>query len=376
MIKAGIYIHIPFCKVKCIYCDYYSIIKQEKDMSNFVDMLIREIEMTALNYKDNWTFDTIFFGGGTPSLMEPIWMEKILQTLDHFFNFSTEMEITLEANPGEAPIKKLKEFHKIGINRLSLGFQSLQKDLLTSLSRIHSIKDCFDTFNNARNAGFENINVDMLFNIPRQSTEIFQDDMKKIIKLEPEHISAYSLTVERNTPLFTNIRDGMITMPSEKIDLEMFEFCQNYLDSVDFNQYEISSYAKPDMECRHNLHYWNLEPYLAFGPSAHGYDGHNRWWNTPSFDIYMQMLSRNEIPITGSEKLSQRDHFNEVILNGLRTRGGIQLRKIHAWKMNPTIMNPTILKWKSKLDVTEDTISLKSNSYKYADEIASDMLQT
>ena len=376
MTKAGIYIHIPFCTHKCIYCDYYSMEKRENDIPRFVDMLIREIELYGKNFHGNWTFDTIFFGGGTPSLLEPRFLEQILNTLDRYFNISKAKEITLETNPGEAPMQRLAEYYKLGINRLSLGFQSLQPNLLAYLTRLHSPKDCFSTYQNARDAGFENINIDMIFNIPGQSLTVFQDDMKQVVQLEPEHISSYSLTVEKNTPLYTKVRDGKIIMPSEDIYLDMFEFCQKYLRSHSYSQYEISNYSKKGMECSHNLHYWNLEPCLAFGPSVHGYDGHIRWWNTSSLDAYIKMLEHNEKPVSGSETLSQIDHFNEAVFNGLRTRGGIQLHKIHSWERDSKKMNPAILKWKDRLNITKDTISLKSDSYKYADEIASDMMIT
>ena len=375
MTKAGIYIHIPFCTQKCIYCDFYSMEKREGDIPRFVDMIIREIELTALDYHENWTFDTIFVGGGTPSLMEPKWFEKILNTLDRSFDISKVKEITLEANPGEAPLDKLAEFYNLGINRISIGFQSLQPNLLKFLSRIHSPQDCFSTYQNARDIGFNNINVDMIYNIPGQNLNVFQVDLEQIIKLEPEHISAYALTVEKNTPLYTKVHDGEITMPSEEMDHDMFEFCRKYLASQGYGQYEISNYARDGLECHHNLHYWNLEPYLAFGPSAHGYDGHSRWWNTSSLDAYVQMLAHNERPISGSEKLSQSDHFNEVVFNGLRTREGIQLQKIHSLEAASEKMNPTIQKWNEQLKITKDAISLKSDSIKYADEIASDMMQ-
>ena len=194
--------------------------------------------------------------------------------------------------------------------------------------------------------------------------------------LEPEHISAYSLTVEKNTPIYTKVRDGDIIIPSEELALEMFEYCRKYLESHGYRQYEISNYSRDRMECYHNRHYWNLEPYLAFGPSAHGYDGHRRWWNTSSLDAYMKKLGHNESPVSGSETLSQMNHFNEAVFNGLRTREGIQLRKINSWKTDSEKMKPSIQKWKDRLIVTKESISLKSDSYRYADEIAADMMQT
>ena len=345
-------------------------------MPEFVDMLIREIEMTARDYHKNWKFDTIFFGGGTPSLLKPIWLEKILYSLNTSFDISNIREITLEANPDEAPKQSLIEFRNMGINRLSIGFQSLQPKLLTSLSRIHSSKDCFKTYEDARDAGFDNINVDLIFNIPGQNLEVFQDDLQQVVEISPEHISSYSLTVEKNTPLYTTVQNGQIIMLSEEVNLYMFELCRKYLTSHGYSQYEISNYAREGMECRHNLHYWNLEPYLAFGPSAHGYDGDQRWWNASSLDAYMKMLEHNKSPISGSEMLSQTDHYNEAIFNGLRTREGIQLRKINSWKIYSKKMKPTIQKWKDQLEITKHSISLKSDSYKYADEIASDLMQT
>ena len=369
MIKAGIYIHIPFCTTKCMYCDFYSITKCENDMPEFVNMLIREIQITAQNYNHNWKLDTIFFGGGTPSLMNPKQMEKILNALAKSFNISHVKEITMEANPGEAPKKKLLEFYKLGINRLSIGFQSLEQNLLTFLSRNHTPKDCLDIYKSARDIGFKNINVDMIFNIPNQSLAIWKKNLEQVIKLNPDHISSYSLTVEPNTLLHNKILDGSINMPSEKIDLTMFEYCQQYLNSNGYKQYEISSYAKKNMECKHNLHYWNLEPYLAFGPSAHGYDGYKRYWNTPSLQIYLEKLKGNKSPVLEAEILSKTDRYNEAIFNGLRTRNGIPLQKINAYDTNHSYK-----KWGDLLEIKKDRIFLKMNQYKYADAIASDLM--
>ena len=376
MTKAGIYIHIPFCTNKCIYCDYYSIEKREKDMPHFIDMLIREIELTSQDYHEDWTFDSIFFGGGTPSIMNIKWLRMILNTLKTSFDISKVKEITLESNPGETSKQQLSQLRKLGINRLSIGFQSLQPELLTILSRIHNPKDCLNTYKNARDAGFDNINVDMLFNIPGQDFKVWQKDLGKVLNLAPDHISAYSLIVEKNTPLHSLVKNGQIIMPSEKMNLTMFEFVRKYLSSHGYNQYEISNYTIDGMKCLHNLHYWNLDPYLAFGPSAHGYDGHNRWWNISSLDAYIRKLEQKKMPLSGSETLSQIDHFNEAVFNGLRTREGIQLRNIHSWETDVNKMNLTILKWKDRLDITKDTIFLKYDSYQYADEIASDMMIT
>ena len=345
-------------------------------MPHFIDMLIREIELTSQDYHEDWTFDSIFFGGGTPSIMNIKWLRMILNTLKTSFDISKVKEITLESNPGEISKQQLSQLRKLGINRLSIGFQSLQPELLTILSRIHNPKDCLNTYKNARDAGFDNINVDMLFNIPGQDFIVWQKDLGKVLDLAPDHISAYSLIVEKNTPLHSLVKNGQIIMPSEKMNLTMFEFVRKYLSSHGYNQYEISNYTIDGMKCLHNLHYWNLDPYLAFGPSAHGYDGHNRWWNISSLDAYIRKLEQKKMPLSGSETLSQIDHFNEIVLNGLRTKDGIQMRKINSFNTKLNQINSAINKWQDQLVITKKSIRIKTNYYKYADAIASDMMLT
>jgi len=357
-----------------MYCDFYSITKHEKYIPEFVDMLIKEIYLTAQSYNENWQFDTIFFGGGTPSLLQPKQIEKILHALENSYDISQVKEITMEANPGEAPKEKLADFYTLGINRLSIGFQSLEQSLLTFLSRIHTPKDCLNTYHNARDVGFNNINIDMLFNIPNQSPKIWENNLKQVIALDPDHMSCYSLTVEPNTLLHNKVFNGTITMPTEEIDSTMFEFGQQYLSTKKYLQYEISNYAKKNKECQHNLHYWNLEPYLAFGPSSHGYNGTKRWWNTPSLEKYIQNLKNKKSPIIGSEILSQKDQYNEIIFNGLRTRSGIPLQKINENKLHFFKPNYIYKKWGKYLEITNDYIRLNLNQYKYADEIASDLM--
>ena len=293
MRKSGLYIHIPFCKVKCVYCDFYSITKKEDQIPLFTNCLLEEID-SYKDYAGKWTFDTIFFGGGTPSLLPAKYLEQILQKLHDTFDTSNVKEITLEANPGEASLQHLKDIRKLGVNRLSMGFQSFDDKILKVLGRLHKSKDCFKTFKNARKAGFDNINTDMIFNIPDLSVENWIKDLKKLMELDPEHISAYSLTVEPSTKLFNLVKKKELLMPLEKIDIEQFSITQEILSKSGYKQYEISNYSKKEMECKHNLHYWNLDPYLSFGPSAHSYDLKSRWWNYRSLDTYIQNLSNHK----------------------------------------------------------------------------------
>jgi len=289
MKKAGLYIHIPFCKVKCIYSHFYSITKKEKQIPFFTKCLLKEID-SYKDYARKWTFDTLFFGGGTPSLLPAKYLEEILQKLHDTFDTSKIKEITLETNPGEASLEHLKDIRKLGVNRLSMGFQSFDDKILKVLGRLHKSKDCFKTFKNARKVGFDNINTDMIFNIPDLSIEKWKEDLETLINLDPEHISAYSLTVEPSTKLFNLVKNKELLMPLEKIDIEQFLSTKEILSKANYKHYEISNYAKDNMECKHNLHYWSLSPYLSFGPSAHSYDLNKRWWNYKSLNKYIENL--------------------------------------------------------------------------------------
>ena len=295
---AGIYIHFPFCKIKCGYCDFYSIADKEDLIPTFIDSLIKEIRLYFQSHDTSkLTFDSIFLGGGTPSLIPSKYIEKILFTLSEKINISNIKEMTIEANPGESPVDKLKEYHDLGINRISFGFQSLDNKLLKFLDRLHQSTDCIIAYNDARSAGFNNINTDMIFNIPNQSIKTLINDLNVITELAPEHISCYSLTVEKGTMLHYNVSNNIVNMPNESLEKEMYSSTIEVLKDAGYNQYEVSSYTKKNGECIHNLHYWNLDPYLAFGPSAHGYNGKARWWNHRSLDRYISDIKENKLPI-------------------------------------------------------------------------------
>lgn len=372
----GIYIHIPFCIVKCIYCDFYSITGRDDDIPDFIDAICNEIKSSARRIKEPGILHirTIFIGGGTPSLVNAKWIEKILNTISDTYDMSTIREVTIEANPGEAPFQRLKDFRSIGINRLSMGFQSLQPELLSFLSRIHSPETCFDTFNHARQAGFENINVDMIYNIPGQSIYQWQDDLTRLIDLEPEHFSAYSLTVEKSTMLYSLVNSERVKMPSEERDIEFFQATNDILSSVGFPRYEISNFAKPGFECDHNLGYWKMIPYLGFGPSAHSYDGHKRWWNTSSLDHYLKQVTLGKSPISGSEVLSENNKFNELIFNGLRMTGGVAIEKLerHYQGLFQSYLKQAIEKW-PQLRHKDGYLKLSEKGILLADEISADL---
>ena len=258
-----------------------------------------------------------------------------------------------------------------------MGFQSFDDKILKVLGRLHKSKDCFKTFKNARKAGFDNINTDMIFNIPGLSIENWIKDLNKLIELDPDHISAYSLTVEPSTALFNLVKNKHILMPNEKIDIKQFLITKDILLKNDYHQYEISNYSKKEMECKHNLHYWNLDPYLSFGPSAHSYNLKSRWWNHRSLDTYIQNISKKTLPTEGKEILKKEDNYNEKILNGLRLAKGIKISSIkqyHNKKYN-TYITKLQNKWDC-IDIDNNYIKLINNGMLFVDEISSDMFIT
>ena len=373
MNKSGIYLHIPFCKTKCIYCDFYSVTKRDDSIDKFVNCLIKEIRLNK-NRLESTIFDTIFFGGGTPSVLTENQLENILNTLYENFSIDKKVEITLECNPGEITFEKLAHFRKIGINRLSIGFQSFNEKNLKFLGRLHSSKQSISTFNHARKAGFDNINIDLIYDIPKQKIKDWKDDLFLGTSLEPEHISAYSLTVEKNTVLHSMVKNKTAIMPSEEIDKKMFLSTISYLEQKNYIHYEISNFSKKNKECAHNLHYWRLEPYLAFGPGAHGFDGKKRWWNKKSIDFYINQINQNILPVEFEETLSKKDSFNETIMNGLRLIEGAEIQKLDSL-INQNLENyidSFTEKW-PYINNNGKNLSLNKKGLLFADEIIADL---
>ena len=375
MLTAGIYIHTPFCRVKCMYCDFYSVADKDFEMPSFFDALLKEIELCETD-TNNWTIDTIFIGGGTPSLTDPRHIEKLIRTLESKFDLSNVTEFTMEANPGEAPAERLKAFYDLGVNRLSMGVQSLEPDLLQFLTRIHGPEAVFKTFDGARKAGFDNINCDLIFNIPGQTMDIWKRDLQTIIDLNPEHLSCYSLTVEEGTQLYQYVNRGKVTMPSDDQSADLYLWTQSIMAENGYEQYEISNWSKPENECRHNLHYWEIDPYLAFGPSAHGFDGKIRFSNIRNLDGYIKNLGDGKSPRQDHYELSDKDRTNEMIGFGLRINNGVNLNQIpesFREAVNQSIID-NHSKWGGYLVIEDDRIKLTSAGFAFADGIAVDLM--
>lgn len=358
-----------------MYCDFYSIADRNESMPRFMIALINEIQRCDIE-NNTWTFDTLFIGGGTPSLLEPKDIEALLKALDHKFNLSKLKEITLEVNPGEAPIDKLKAFRDLGINRLSIGVQSLEPGLLKFLTRIHGPEEVYTTFDSARKAGFDNINCDMIFNIPGQSLSIWQRDIKTMLSLEPDHFSCYSLTVEKGTQLYLTVAQGLITMPEDDWSADLYSWTQSNMAEAGFEQYEISNWAKPDYSCRHNLHYWRIDPYLAFGPSAHGFDGYKRWNNVRNLDLYLKRIEAGESPCENITVITDKELTNELLGFGVRISEGVDLNRIPISLRKEVFDSINIgkEKWGSYFIEENGRLRLTSRGYLFADAIAVDLL--
>ena len=313
----GIYIHVPFCLRKCRYCDFYSR-ADSKMISRFVSALIKEI----LTYKSKEIQPkTIFLGGGTPSLLAPVDLEKIFSTLAAAFDLSQTAEISIECNPGTVSAEKFAAFRSVGINRVSLGIQSLDDAELKFLGRIHSAREALEAIDEAHSAGFENVSGDMIYSLPGQHFESVRRTAAGLISAGVSHISAYTLIFEEGTPLYREMISGRIKCNSADDEADLYMKTCSYLVSNKFNQYEISNFAKAGFECLHNLNYWRRGEYFGFGPSAHAFRAGERYWNIADTDVYCSKIEAEESPVEGREKLSEKEAMLEKIYLSLRAEG-------------------------------------------------------
>jgi len=317
---AGLYLHIPFCEHKCIYCDFFSVDSQA-ELGRFLEALEREITIYGQEYGIREPVETIYFGGGTPSILPPSSSSEILKLIGDTFPVAPDAEITLEANPGTVEQEKLLAFRRAGFNRLSVGIQSFHDAHLGALTRIHTSGEALKAVSAARAAGFPNISLDLIFALPGETTEEWESDLERAVSLAPEHISAYSLIVEEGTPLARMVEEGSVRTAPEETEARMYEATMARLASAGYEHYEVSSYARPGFRSRHNMNYWNHSNYLGMGPSAHSFWSTRRWWNLRSIPAYSDALARGALPLAGGEDLTRGQLLAEAIMLGLRSDG-------------------------------------------------------
>ena len=290
----SIYIHIPFCTHRCAYCDFNTYAGQDELIPAYVDALCREVELVGNGAPQDCAAHTVFFGGGTPSLLSARHVERVLGAIRSAFHVEQGAEVTLEANPGTVALQALEEMRKAGVNRLSMGVQSANGEELRMLERTHHFGDVLRSVADARLAGFDNLNLDLIYGLPEQDLQTWERTLRRILDLRPEHISAYCLTLEHGTPFGTWARRGLMPIPDPDVAADMYELASDILESQGYGQYEISNWAHPGHQCRHNLQYWKGGAYLGFGAGAHGYaDGH-RYSNVMAIREYIARLSAGD----------------------------------------------------------------------------------
>ena len=356
----SLYLHIPFCTHRCAYCDFNTYAGQEESIPAYVDALCREIEFVAKRLPSPFRrgaggeVHTIFFGGGTPSLLSPLQFTSIFKAIRANFSLTEDAEITIEANPGTVSYEALLELRKIGINRISFGVQSANMEELRMLERTHDFFTVIEAVTSARKAGFENLNLDLIYGLPEQTLQTWQTTVQRILDLHPEHISAYALTLEHGTPFGRWATKGLLPLPDPDLAAEMYEWASEILEANGYIQYEISNWAKnvesrtsnvqastfdirpltPSFACRHNLQYWRGLPYLAFGAGAHGYANGYRYSNVLRIKTYIERLIEHSTfnlqpfplsPATVNQhKQTPQDDVSEFMMTGLRlTQEGV-----------------------------------------------------
>ena len=372
---AGIYIHIPFCKRRCIYCDFFSTTASEKK-NEYIKALCKEIAGRK-NYLEGEVIDTIYFGGGTPSQLEKGDFVNIFRTIYDNYSINPKAEITIEANPDDLTDEYAEMLSALPFNRLSMGIQTFNDDILSLLKRRHNAQQAIDAFRRCRNAGFHNISIDLMYGLPGESMETWKRDLDTAISLMPEHISAYHLIYEEGTVLYKLKEENKVSEADEDLSNTLFETLITRLKESGYAHYEISNFCRPGMHSRHNSSYWTGIKYLGCGPSAHSYDGHSRQWNISSLEKYIDGIN-NGLNISEIEELDLYTRYNDFVITTIRTVWGMPLERLktefgdelydYCLKMaKPHISQGT-------LEIKDNILKLTQNGIFISDGIMSDML--
>ena len=380
--NAGLYVHIPFCVKKCPYCDFYSITDRSLCPA-FMDALVSEMRMTR---GGNLTFDTLYMGGGTPSVLDAKTIGKIIETACQSYEILPHAEITLEVNPGTVSLKQFEGYRCAGVNRINIGVQSFDSVNLQFLGRIHSVRDAHAAVTWAQKAGFENMGLDLIYGIPNQTKKSWLMDLKLAVEIEPRHLSCYILSFEPGTPLYRDLQEDRLKPLAESQVCELFETTLEFLSDHGYIQYEISNFARESMNSpglkaaelnrsRHNMKYWKFVPYIGLGPSAHSFLEPKRYWNFADVEKYIQDLDAEKLPFGGEERLSMEQLMIEAIYLGLRQTKGI-LIDVFDKKFGvtfKTMFKDTIdvLESKGLIELSQNRCALTSKGMLYLDTVVS-----
>ena len=373
MDRFGVYVHIPFCKQKCKYCDFISFASYKEKYKEYVECLINEIRNKKI--ENPKLVNTIYIGGGTPSILDSEDIINILEAIRNRFKIDTDCEITIEINPGTATKEKLEDYKNAGINRLSIGLQSTSDRILKLIGRIHSYEEFLNTYNLAKEVGFENVNVDLMLAIPTQTESELIDSVQKVIDLKPNHISLYSLILEEGTELEKLISDGKYELLSEELERKMYWETKKLLELNDYKHYEISNFSKKGFESKHNRDCWNQEEYIGFGLAAHSYYNEMRFANIDSLEVYINNIKNNnfEKNIDINEIQDKPAKMREFMLIGLRQIDGIKISDFERkFRINPLFyfrFEISRLTDEDLIEVDLDNIKLTEKGLDFANQV-------
>lgn len=372
---AGIYLHIPFCKTRCIYCDFYSTTRSEM-ADRYVSALCRELKLRK-SYLDNEPVETIYFGGGTPSQLSKENFEKIFETIEREYNLGNCEEITLEANPDDLTPEYIKMLSSLPFNRISIGIQTFNEQTLRLLKRRHTAEQAISAVKECRMAGFQNISIDLMYGLPGETPESWKADLEQAVSLNVEHISAYHLIYEEGTPLYEMLQKHKVEEVDEESSVDFFALMIDRLTKAGFQHYEISNFCKPDMYSQHNSSYWTGKKYLGCGPSAHSFNGSTRQWNVSSLDKYIAGIEKG-IPDFEIEELNVTTRYNDFVITSLRTMWGLSLNRLEEefgteFKQYCLENAQTYLD-SGKLEIRDNTLFLSKEGIFISDGIMSDLL--
>ncbi|MFJ5715430.1 radical SAM family heme chaperone HemW [Neobacillus sp. NPDC093127] len=323
MIKAA-YLHIPFCEHICHYCDFNKVFLKGQPVDDYLQALDQEMKMTLSHYPTN-QLETIFVGGGTPTSLNEQQLERFCESINRNLPKSENLEFTFEANPGDLSTDKLQILKDAGVNRISLGVQTFNDELLKKIGRVHRAKDVYQTIERAKAIGFENISIDLIFSLPTQTVTDFKESLAEAFTLDITHYSAYSLIIEPKTVFYNLLKKGKLPTPGEDIEAQMYEMLMGEMEKNSFSQYEISNFSKPGFESRHNLTYWNNEYYYGFGAGAHSYVNGNRRSNSGPLKKYIDQIKGGVLPVFEDHQVTKAEQMEEEMFLGLRKTEGVSI---------------------------------------------------
>ena len=372
---AGIYIHIPFCKRRCIYCDFFSTTQSEKKPT-YVHSLCQELEMRE-NYLEGEEIETIYLGGGTPSQLTEEELNEIFTSLYNIYKVKEDAEITLEANPDDLTPEYVSMLRRLPINRISMGIQTFQEETLKLLHRRHTARQAIEAFQRCREAGFRNISIDLMYGLPGETLDTWKEDLQQAIALHPEHISAYHLIYEEGTALWKLREEHQVEEADEDLSVTLFKTLINELKQAGYQHYEISNFCLPGLHSRHNSSYWTGKKYLGCGPSAHSFNGSYRQWNIASLDNYLKGIASGK-PNYEIEELDLYTRYNDFVITSIRTCWGMSLSRLRS-EYGEELYRYCLRMAKSHLEqgvleIEKDTLRLTQEGIFISDGIMSDLL--